>query len=65
MGTVHPPAASRQPPAAREKWQDRAHILLTREFFDREYLTARKTLHQIEGETCGARKCDSGCHVGS
>jgi hypothetical protein len=39
------------PPAAWGKWQDRARTLLTREFFDRKYLTARKTLHQIEAET--------------
>jgi hypothetical protein len=43
-GTVHP--ASRL-----GKWQDRARVLLTREFFDREYTTARKSLHQIEAET--------------
>jgi hypothetical protein len=39
------------PSAAWGKWQDRARILLTREFFDREYTAARKTLHQIEAET--------------
>ncbi|HVA61366.1 MAG TPA: hypothetical protein VNG13_12650 [Mycobacteriales bacterium] len=39
------------PPAAWGKWQDRARTLLTREFFDREYTTARKPLHQIEAET--------------
>lgn len=39
------------PPAAWRKWQDRARTLLTREFFDREYTTARKPLHQIEAET--------------
>ncbi len=39
------------PPAAWGKWQDRARTLLTREFFDREYTAARKTLHQIEAET--------------
>jgi hypothetical protein len=44
MGTVHPVGRL-------GKWQDRARILLTREFFDREYTAARKTLHQIEAET--------------
>ncbi|MGH3168590.1 MAG: hypothetical protein ACRDN0_22250, partial [Trebonia sp.] len=39
------------PPAAWQKWQDRARALLTREFFDREYTTARKTLQQIQAET--------------
>jgi hypothetical protein len=39
------------PPAAWGKWQDRARTLLTREFFDREYTTARKPLRQIEAET--------------
>jgi hypothetical protein len=51
---VHRPArewAPSTPPAAWQKWRDRARTLLTREFFNREYLTARKPLHQIEAET--------------
>jgi hypothetical protein len=36
--------------------QQRARALLTREFFDREYLTAGKTLRQIEAETGLPRK---------
>jgi hypothetical protein len=43
--------ARASPPAAWERWQDRARALLTREFFEREHVTARKTLRQIEAET--------------
>jgi hypothetical protein len=46
-----PEWAPSTPPAAWQKWQDRARTLLTREFFNREYLIARKPLRQIEAET--------------
>jgi hypothetical protein len=39
------------PPAAWGKWQDSARSLLTREFFEREYVSSRKTLGQIKSET--------------
>ena len=39
------------PPAAWGKWQHSARSLLTREFFEREYVSSRKTLRQIKAET--------------
>jgi hypothetical protein len=41
----------RSTPPAAWRWQQRARITLTREFFDREYLQAGKTLRELEAET--------------
>jgi hypothetical protein len=50
---VHRPARQwgRNTPPVVWQWQQRARTILTREFFDREYIKDGKTLRQIEDET--------------
>ena len=43
------------------QWQQRARTILTREFFEREYIKAGKTLRQLEAETGFPRKFLAGC----
>jgi hypothetical protein len=55
---VHRPAPEwgRNTPPVVRHWQQRASSLLTREFFEREYIQHRKTLRQIQAETGFPRK---------
>jgi DNA-binding transcriptional ArsR family regulator len=43
------------------QWQQRARSILTREFFEREYITAGKTLRQLAAETGFPRKFLTRC----
>lgn len=55
---IHRPAPAwpRSTPPAAWQWQEHARELLTREFFEREYIKAGKTLRQLEAETGIPRK---------
>jgi hypothetical protein len=60
---IHRPAPrwGRNTPPVVRQWQQRARRVLTREFFEREYIQARKTLRQLETETGFPRKYLADC----
>jgi hypothetical protein len=55
------PSWGRNTPPVTRRWQQRARRTLTRSYFEREYLQARKTLRQLEAETGFPRKYIAEC----
>ncbi|HEY2579900.1 MAG TPA: TniQ family protein [Streptosporangiaceae bacterium] len=55
------PSWGRNAPPVVHQWQQRARRILTRSYFEREYLQARKTLRQLEAETGFPRKYIADC----
>jgi|GEM_PF-953381 len=55
------PSWGRNAPPVVHQWQQRARGILTRGYFEREYLQAGKTLRQLEAETGFSRKYIADC----